>query len=135
MLNRVFIIEPHPVHRESYAFLVDRQDDLAVCGVVASFDEAERDLTSAAPDLVVVNLAAHSVDDSLQRIGALHNAHPDLPLLAVSACSSVTCSQAAVDAGASAYLTRSRVPFDLISRIRQTLSTPRRPSSLLSPAA
>jgi two-component system response regulator DesR len=122
MPGKIFIIEPHPVHRESYAFLVNRQPDLAVCGVVGTMRDAERVLDAIAPDLAMVNLASHAVDDSLGRIRGLRDAHPSLPLLVVSTCATDDCAEAAVGAGATAYLPRTRVPFDLISCIREILS-------------
>ncbi len=135
MSKKIFIVEPHPVHRESYTFLIDRQIDLAISGVVASMDQAERALEVVTPDLIALTLTPPAVDNGLQRMQALRDAHPSLPILVVSACDATVCADAVLQAGAQAYLPRERVPFDLISSIRQILATASSARSSFSAAA
>ena len=135
MSKKIFIVEPHPVHRESYTFLIDRQVDLAISGVVASMGQAERALEVVTPDLIVLTLTPPAVDEGLQRMRALRDAHPSLPVLVISACTTAVGADAILQAGAQAYLPRERVPFDLISSIRRMLATASPPRSSFSAAA
>lgn len=118
-MKNVFIIEAHPVMRASYAFLINRQDDMRVCGVASSLDDVEASIDAASPDLVVLNLALEGM--AVTPVERLAQTYPDLPLVVVSAFDPERYADAVRRAGAEQYLRRDRVSIEIAERIRQLL--------------
>lgn len=118
---KILIVEPHPVRRESAAFLIDRQADLAACGSATSIAEAEEMLQIVVPDLVVVNLGARPQAGDAKKIRALRTAHPSLPLLTVVRPPASPAPGSLVQNLPGSAWSICRVPADLLASVRQTL--------------
>jgi DNA-binding NarL/FixJ family response regulator len=54
---QIYIVEDHPVMRQSLRALLDQQKDMAVCGEAATAEAALEQIDGAAPDLVVIDIA------------------------------------------------------------------------------
>jgi len=121
--RKVFIIESHPVLRDSYAFLLGRQDDLDVCGVNGSVASAEAALGETPPDLILVNFIPGDDGRGLNGIRTLSAAHPDACIVVVSSHAPDVHAEDARDAGASLFMHRDRVPFELLTCVREVLAT------------
>jgi DNA-binding NarL/FixJ family response regulator len=118
---KILIVEPHPVRRESAAFLLDRQSDLVTCGTATSIAEAEEMLQIVAPDLVVVNLGARPQAGDEEKIRALRSAHPSLPLLTVVRPPASSAPGSLTRNLPGSAWSICRVPADLLASVRQTL--------------
>lgn len=105
--------------RASYAFLINRQDDMHVCGVAASLDDVDGAIDATSPDIVVLNLALEGM--AVTPVERLAQAHPGLPLLVVSAFDPEQYADAVRRAGAKRYLCRDRVSFEIADSIRRLL--------------
>jgi DNA-binding NarL/FixJ family response regulator len=69
-VTRVLVVDDHPVVRVGYAELINRQDDLQVCGEAADAGEAIQKVQSTALDLVVVGISLKDTNEGLARSGA-----------------------------------------------------------------
>lgn len=118
---KILIVEPHPVRRESAAFLIDRQTDLAACGSATSIAEAEEMLQIVVPDLVVVNVGAQPQAGDAKKIHALRTAHPSLPLLTVVCPPASSAPGSLVQNLPGSAWSICRVPADLLASVRQAL--------------
>ena len=58
--RRVFLVENHPVTREGFAQLIDRQEDLQVCGHSGTASKALTSIDALKPDLVIADFSPSS---------------------------------------------------------------------------
>ena len=56
MSARVYIVEDHPVMRETLQDYLAMASDLEICGMAESAEAASEALEAAAPDVVLVDL-------------------------------------------------------------------------------
>ena len=54
---RIFLVEDHPIMRQSYALLIQEDPTLMVCGEAASGREVLEQLPQCAPDVIVVDIS------------------------------------------------------------------------------
>lgn len=113
----VFIIESHPVLRESYAFLIGRQKGMDICGVAARVPDALEAVATVRPDVIVVNLPVDRTH-GLEHLKALHAAVPDVPLIVVAPHDASLYGPRVRAHGAAVYVTRERVPTELVACVR-----------------
>src|SRR5580698_4818818 len=81
--KKVFVVDDHPLVRESLAILVNRQPDLVICGEADSAGEAMASIATSEPDVAVVDI---SLKDSfgIELIQDLRSSHPTVIVLVLS---------------------------------------------------
>lgn len=120
-LARVLLVEDHPALRDAVAQLISADDELFVPVAVQSAEEALARFREADPDLAVVDISLPGMD-GIELIRRLRRLEPDLPIIVLSSHSVERWEAPALEAGARAYLIKSRAPRDLVAMIRETLS-------------
>ncbi len=115
MTIRVFIVEDHPVYRDTLVEYVDMVPDLELCGVVATGEEALEGLEEVEPHVLVTDLALPGmsgitlVEEVRARWG--------LPCLILSGHAEAHHVERALGAGADGYVLKGR-PGELSAAIR-----------------
>ncbi len=120
-LARVLLVEDHAALRDAVAELISADADLYVPVAVQSAEEALARFREADPDLAVVDISLPGMD-GIELIRRLRRLEPDLPIVVLSSHSVERWEGRALEAGARAYLIKSRAPRDLVAVIRETLS-------------
>lgn len=100
---RVFIVEDHPVMRQSLRTLLSRQDDLNVCGEAHNGEDAIRQIADTRPDLVLIDVSLPGMN-GIQLVRALHEDNPALPMAILSGHGGEAHVQQALNAGARGYI-------------------------------
>ena len=115
---RVLIVQDHPLLASAIAKILDSQSDLTVSGIARQGDEAAR-LASAEPPSVV--LMDFVLPDSTGPVAAakIRTAAPHSAIVFHSADESETALLDAIDAGATAYLTKSATADQIIEAVRK----------------
>ncbi len=121
---RVLLVEDHPAMREAVAELISADEALFVPVAARSAEEALDRFREAAPDLAVVDISLPGMD-GLELIRHLRLLAGDLPIVVLSSHSVEDWEAPALEAGACAYLLKSRAPSDLVPVIRATLEQTR----------
>ena len=80
---RVFIVEDHPVMRQSLRTLLGREDDLHVCGEAPTGEEALQQIASEQPDLVLVDVSLPGMN-GIQLVRALQQQLPGVAVAMLS---------------------------------------------------
>jgi DNA-binding NarL/FixJ family response regulator len=127
MVAQIFIVEDHPAVRSGYILLLHRELDLAVCGAVASGEEALMRIPHCQPDLVLVDLFLTGMY-GLTLIAHLHQTQPALPILIVSSRERMVLAMRqspALPPNLKGYLHKQEVPQLLVPTIRRILVTGR----------
>lgn len=120
MPRRVFIVEDHPVMCEGYAYLIDREADLEVCGTAASGSEAIAEMPRARPDLALVDLSLPDLS-GLEVVKQMGRLLPGLAMLVITAHSEELYGSRALEAGAQGFLTKDAKPAEIVAAIRDVL--------------
>lgn len=121
MSYRLYLVEDHPVMREAYAGLLAGHDDLDLCGQLETAEQALRVLEDHPCDLVVsdVGLPGMSGLDLLRRI---RKRWPTLPVLILTGQEDAKTERLAHEAGAAAFVHKSKATTQLIGTIRHVLA-------------
>lgn len=107
--------------RRAYAQVLKREPDLALCGSVATAEDALAALGQTPCDLLVTDVALPGMDgiELIERVRVLHS---DLPALVISAHTDEVFVQRAYRAGARAYLRKQDLAGSLVPTIRGILT-------------
>lgn len=117
---RVFIVEDHPVMRQSLRTLLGREDDLHVCGEAPTAEEALQQIASEQPDLVLVDVSLPGMN-GIQLVRALQQELPGVAIAMLSGHGGAAHVDQALRAGARGYILKGRAA-ELPGAIRQLVS-------------
>jgi DNA-binding NarL/FixJ family response regulator len=121
MAHRIYIVEDHPVMRQGYAALIDREMDLTICGEAATVDVARQQIAEVHPDFVILDLSLEG-GSGLELIKDLQTRWPDLPILIVSMHDETLYADRALQAGARGYLMKNEAAEKVDEAIRRILN-------------
>jgi DNA-binding NarL/FixJ family response regulator len=119
--KRILLVDDHAVVRFGIAQLINRQDDLMVCGEQEDARKALDAVIKLKPDLVIADL---SLKDSsgLELIRNLKAQFSSLPMLVVSVHDETVYAEIAFRAGALGYLMKQEALEKVVTAIRRVLS-------------
>lgn len=134
--TRVLIIEDHEVVAEGLAALIDDQDDMKVVGHTGSVAEALVRAAELRPDVALVDYRLTDGTGADAAAG-IRQLRPETKLIFLTREDSDATRFAALEAGASAFIHKSRAAQEVVDAIRTvaaggTLFTPRTIAELLN---
>lgn len=133
---RVLIVEDHQVVADGLAALINAQNDMTVIGQAATVADAISRATELRPDIVLMDFRL--TDGTGADAGvAIRQVRPDTKMIFLTREDSDAARFAALEAGASAFLHKSRAAAEVVDAIRVvarggSLFTPRTISALLN---
>ena len=116
--TRVFLVDDHPLVRESLASLIQRQPDLSVCGEADNPAAALTGITAAQPDVAIVDLSLGE-RTGLDLIRDLKTSHPRVAVLVLSMHDEQLYAERALRAGARGYIMKREATRNVILAIRR----------------
>ncbi|HKV88969.1 MAG TPA: response regulator transcription factor [Candidatus Dormibacteraeota bacterium] len=134
--TRVLIVEDHQVVAEGLAALIGDQSDMAVVGRAGSVADSVAQATQLMPDVILMDFRLTDGTGADAGI-AIREARPDAKLIFLTREDTDAARFAALEAGASGFIHKSRAAQEVVDAIRMvagggTLFTPRSISSLLN---
>jgi len=118
--KQVLLVEDHPIVRHGLRVLIDDEVDLAVCGEAASVREAMPLVRELQPDVAVIDIALGD-GNGLDLIRSIHDASPQISLLALSMHDEAVYGERALRAGAKGYIMKKEAMEKLLIAIRRVL--------------
>jgi two-component system, NarL family, response regulator DevR len=115
---RVLIVQDHPLLASAIAKVLEGHADLAVAGIAATGGEAIRAATRDKPDVVLMDYRLPDLSGP-EAAAQIQSAYPLASIVFHSADDSETALLDAVDAGATAYLTKDATAEQIVEAIRQ----------------
>jgi len=116
--TRVFLVDDHPLVRESLASLIERQPDLCVCGEADRAAAALAAIATAKPDVAIVDLSLGD-GSGLELIRGLRQMHPQVAVLVLSMHDEELYAERALRAGARGYIMKREATRNVILAIRR----------------
>lgn len=117
---RVFLIDDHPVLRDSLARALSAESGMLVVGGVGTASEALHEIAITKPDVVLVDLNMPD-RDGIELLTALHTLYPTAHLLVLSGYSDAYRVAEALRAGAQGYLVKTAEVSEVIEGIRAVM--------------
>jgi two-component system, NarL family, invasion response regulator UvrY len=114
---RILLVDDHPVVREGYRRLLERQDGFQVCAEAGDARQAYSACKDHRPDVVVMDLALPGAS-GIEAVRHIRQWDKDALILVFSMHASPAFALKAFEAGASGYVTKGSEPGDLVRAIR-----------------
>jgi two-component system response regulator DevR len=133
---RVLIVEDHQVVAEGLAALINDQEDMVVVGQAGSVSEAVSRAVELSPDVVLMDFRLTDGTGADAGTG-IRQVRPETKLIFLTREDSDAVRFAAIEAGASAFIHKSKAASEVVEAIRTvagggTLFTPRMISALIN---
>jgi len=118
---RIFIVEDHPIFRDGIIQLINKEEDLVVCGQAESAQETIREIRNEMPDLLIVDI---TLKDScgIELTREIRKLYPLIPVLVLSMHEEMVFADRVFNAGARGYITKREATGRVIDAIRRVLS-------------
>jgi DNA-binding NarL/FixJ family response regulator len=118
---RILLVDDHAVVRFGIAQLINRQDDLVVCGEEEDASRALSSITKLKPDLVIADISLRD-SSGLELMRNIKAQYPGLPVLVVSIHDESIYAEIAFRAGALGYLMKQEALEKILTAVRRVLS-------------
>ena len=118
--SRVFLVDDHPLVRESLARLINQQTDMQVCGEAEDVDEALRGITASSPDAAIVDISLQGTS-GLELIKSLKRTMPSCATIVLSMHDERIYAERAIRAGARGYVMKRESTKRIVSAIRDVV--------------
>jgi DNA-binding NarL/FixJ family response regulator len=118
--NKILIVDDHPVFCLGMSELINKANDLMVCGSADTPKKACEAIVQLEPDLVIVDI---SLKDSsgIDLIPEINNRFQNLPVLVLSMYDESLYAERALMAGARGYLMKQEAIHVVVQAIHQVL--------------
>lgn len=119
--SQILVVDDHPLVRERLAEVIDREEDLGVCGEAEERHQALAAIGVHKPDLVIIDLKLKN-SDGLELIKDIHARWPKLRMLVVSMYEESLYAERVIRAGAHGYITKQEATRSMLEAVRRVLS-------------
>jgi DNA-binding NarL/FixJ family response regulator len=117
----VYLVDDHPVVRESLTSLLNHEPDLSVCGEAEDAVSAMRDISAKRPDLIIVDLSL-SAGSGFELIKDLKKLLPGLAILVFSMHDEKLYAERCIRAGAGGYVMKRESTKRILATVREVLA-------------
>ncbi|HEY3913516.1 MAG TPA: response regulator transcription factor [Verrucomicrobiae bacterium] len=119
--TKVFLVDDHPLVREWLTQLIQRENDLVICGEAEDTQEALQKIAETKPDIVIADITLKTTH-GLELVKDLQARTPALPVLVLSMHDESLYAERVLRAGARGYITKQEATKRILLAIRQVLS-------------
>ncbi len=118
---RILVADDHAVVRQGIALLLKREPDMEVVGEAADGEVAVAQARELAPDVVLMDFSMPNLD-GIEATRQIHQAHPRICVIGLSMYQEAEGAEAMLQAGASAYLSKTGRSEILLETIRRLVA-------------
>jgi DNA-binding NarL/FixJ family response regulator len=114
---RVLIVDDHDVLASSLAMVLEAEDDITAVGVATTLEQARAMIGSTQPDVLLLD---HRMPDGdgVAAIPSLRSVRPSIGIVVLTASSADHVLLAAIEAGASGFLSKTRSLDEVTAAVR-----------------
>ena len=117
---RVVIVEDHPMFRERLALLINREDDMMVCGEADNARDGLLLIQQTKPQIAIVDISLRG-SGGLDLIKDMRAQKINVPVLVLSMHEESLYAERVIRAGAKGYITKHEASAKVMIAIRQVL--------------
>ncbi|HVZ27263.1 MAG TPA: response regulator transcription factor [Rhizomicrobium sp.] len=119
--TQIYLVDDHPLVRESLANLINQQPDLAVCGEADSAGRALREIVALAPDLAIIDISLKE-SSGLELIKAVKAQLPQLAVVVLSMHDEQLYAERCIRAGAAGYVMKRESSKQIVAAVREVMA-------------
>ena len=119
--KRVYLVDDHPLMRESLEALLNQELDLAVCGGADNAKRAQREILDKKPDLAIVDITLNE-SSGFDIIKSLRAAMPRLKIIVLSMHDEKLYAERCIRAGANGYIMKRESSKRIVGAIREVFA-------------
>jgi DNA-binding NarL/FixJ family response regulator len=119
--TQIYLVDDHPLVRESLASLINQQQDLAVCGEAESASRAIREVIALQPDLAIVDISLKE-SSGLELIKAIKAQMPRLAIVVLSMHDEQLYAERCIRAGAAGYVMKCESSKRIVAAVREVMA-------------
>jgi len=119
--TQVYLVDDHPLVRESLTSLINQQGDLAICGEAESGSCALREMAALKPDVAILDISLKE-SSGLELIKAAKTTVPDLSILVLSMHDEELYAERCIRAGAGGYVMKRESSSRVVAAVREVLA-------------
>jgi DNA-binding NarL/FixJ family response regulator len=116
----VLVVDDHPLLRQGLALLINREQDLMVCGEAEEAQAAMRAIAEKKPDILIADISLNG-PDGLDLLKNLRTLYPDLPVLILSMHDESIYAERALRARANGYIMKQEATEKVLTAVRRIL--------------
>ena len=117
----ILIVDDHEIFRKGLCSLLEPRAEFQICGEASNGLEAVEKAKQLLPDVILMDISMPHID-GLQATRIIRSELPDVQVLILSQHDSPYMLSAALQAGASAYVTKSQVSRCLLAALEGMVS-------------
>ena len=118
--SKILIVDDHPIVRLGLAQVINREQDMEVCGEAATVPEAMHEIEAQRPDVVIVDLSLEG-ENGIELIEHIQARWPRIKMLVSSAHDERVFAGRVLRAGALGYLSKREAIVKIVEAIRRVL--------------
>lgn len=118
---RIYIVDDHRIVLDGLESLLNREEDMMVCGVSEDAAEAISNFDKLNPDVAIIDIGLRKSINGIELTRAIHARYPDIKCLVLSQSDEEIYSERAIRAGALGYVMKSEATKTLVSAIRHIM--------------
>jgi two-component system response regulator DesR len=119
--QRILVADSSKYFATSIWHMLIPETEFEIVGLAGNTDETVTMALTLAPDIILIDLS-HPEICGLQTVATLHTLYPRMPIITFMPISSPEYTQASLDAGATACLTKSEMADLLLHTLRNLTS-------------
>jgi DNA-binding NarL/FixJ family response regulator len=118
---RIYIVDDHRIVLDGLESLLNREEDMVVCGMSEDAGDAIASFENLKPDIAIIDIGLRKSINGIELTRAVHNRFPGMKCLVLSQSDEDIYSERAIRAGAMGYVMKSEATKTLVSAIRQVM--------------
>jgi DNA-binding NarL/FixJ family response regulator len=118
--SRIFLVDDHPLVREGLTDLINRQDDLIVCGEAEDSAQAIAGIAKLRPDVALIDISLKN-ESGLELVKNLESQFPLVALIVLSMHDEALYAERALRAGARGYVMKRETTKNVLASIHRVL--------------
>lgn len=115
---KVLIVDDHLAFAEAVGVRVGAEPDIEVVGCATTGIQAEHVAREQEPDIALVDVGL-GVENGLELVARLRSSQPDLRVVVITCHDDAETACAAINSGASGFVTKDAEPAELLEAIRR----------------
>lgn len=119
--KRVYLVDDHPLMRESLAALLEQELGLKICGQADNAKRAQREIVEKKPDLAILDISLNE-SSGFDLIKDLRTEAPRLKIIILSMHDEKLYAERCVRGGADGYLMKRESSKRIVGAIRDVLA-------------
>ena len=118
--RRVLIVDEHPIVRLGLRRVIEREQDLTVCGEAENAGDTRTAIAELNPDLLICEISLRQ-SDGIELVRHVRAHHPQLPILVLSILDEAVYAERMLSVGANGYITKEAPSEQFLVSLRRVL--------------